>query len=126
MTTTTEALWQLSRRQVEYFIGLCLNGIHPRSLACRRFFRHPASQSIPAFGDEDSFCGMCGQRYGSTRTAELLLYSSTLQVRADYGRFPSKCFPSASCCLTLSRRTPYHGWASCRRSSVGERGSHNP
>src|SRR5712691_6794534 len=82
----------------------------PSLLGLPEVFRHPAaSQSIPAFGDEDSFCGMCGQRYGSTRTAELLLYSSTLQVRADYGRFPSKCFPSASCCLTLSRRTPYHG-----------------
>src|SRR6266568_2479870 len=83
MTTTTEALWQLSRRQVEYFIGLCLNGIHPRSLACRRFFATRRGQSIPAFDGEDSFCGMCGQRYGSTRTAELLLYSSTPRVASN-------------------------------------------
>src|SRR5712692_7532146 len=55
----------------------------PSLLGLPEVFRHPASQSIPAFDGEDRFCGMCGQRYGSTRTAELLLYSSTPRVASD-------------------------------------------
>src|SRR5712691_7975052 len=56
----------------------------PSLLGLPEVFRRPASQSIPAFGDEDSFCGMCGQRYGSTRTAEPLLYSSTPLAACNY------------------------------------------
>jgi len=58
----------------------------PSLLDLPEVFRHPpASQSIPAFDDEDSFCGMRGQRYGSTRTAEPLLYSSTPRLASNCG-----------------------------------------
>src|SRR5713226_5364400 len=52
----------------------------PSLLGLPEVFRHPASQSIPTFGDEDSSCGMRGQRYGSTRTAEPLLYPTMPRV----------------------------------------------